>query len=312
MKRMTRCTITALIICSFPTLLSCASEANAPIYVYSHTTNSFVTEILHELISQFEQSYGLDVETIITPSMDDALLRAVAWENPIDVVLIPFALLERYDRNGWITELSSVLDITPEAVRSLKVAERWMWGSVDGEVRCGYVPGSMRENNPQEPSYACLWAHSKNKANAGRLIQYLVEHAPSQDHWQIVIRTYGRKLLIERDYGSIYDHLLHPDRKSIVSRDAFIDQMQARHPCGHHETSDLRLRNWTINWNRLIDPRTGTVHQPYTLTTFGVTVTCMEVLGSYDATVSSIVQIEDAIVPLFYPYEQVGALWGEG
>ena len=309
---MAKYTVMTLAICSFHTPLTYATGTELPIHIYAHTTNSFVTEILHTLVSEFEQSYSLDVETIITPSMDDALLRAIAWENPIDVVLIPFALLEQYDRNAWITGLSSVLEITPKTVGSLKVAERWMWGSIDGEVRCGYIPGSLRENNPQEPSYACIWAHSPNKENAGRLIQYLVEHATSQDHWQIAIRTYGRKLLIEQDYGSIYDHLLHPDRKSLVTRDAFINQMRSRHPCRDHETSDLRLRNWTINWNRLIDPRTGTLHRPYTLRTFSVTVTCIETFGSYDATVLSIVQIEDTIVPLFYPYEQVGALWGEG
>lgn len=279
------------------------------IYVIAMTSNDFVTRTLPRMLDQYGRQNGVDVELIITPSISEAIFRQFALEAPIDVILVPFIHYIELRDVGWLEDMGNVLeDLRPTAVQSTGQPLRWMWGSVDGMPRCGYVPGGGR----QEPSFICLWKYAQQPKQAADLVYYLVEHADTTESPEATALTFARKLLIEKDYGSIYDHLLHPDRQSLVTRQEFIQSMERMQPCRRGVIDNLRFSAQEDNWNNLTDPRSGTEYATGSLTTFYMALDCIFPDEERSLGISFVMDPNQPEVPRFFPYETVTTSWGEG
>lgn len=291
-----------------------ASASSNSMVVLTMTHNEFASSVLPDMARQFGLNHDLDVRLIVAPAVEEAILRQFALDEPIDVIVVSYEKYLALRDVGWLRDVAEVVpELRPGGLVQTEQPARWMWGSVDGITRCGYVPGAVRpSSNLSEPSFVCLWGQSPDPQRAVDFIYQVVERAPTVESELTTARSFVRKLLVERDYTSLYEHLLHPDRKAHQTLDAFVKEMEGLQPCRFGEMVDVQMGPWERNDAHLVDPVTGTQHLPGSLMNVSVPFTC--VMTHYDVagTVDFIMAPEWEPAPAFYPYEVFNDLWGEG
>lgn len=286
-------------------LTSAVSSANG-INVHVVTNNQFAANTIPKYADAYMSSGGTRVNIIQTTSPDDTVMRAMAAKEPIDVIILPYVTYRQYMQRGWLDELHRFLG--PENAPNLAIRLRWIWGSTYGQPRCGYIPGSESIDDVRESSYACIWNHSNQKELAADFIRYLVYNVPTVDAYPIMALNFARKLYYENDYETIYDYLLHEDRKSISKAD-YAKQEARRYPCTVGTIAEMHWQtNWRY-WNLLpvTDPLTGKRYSPMTITFHTIELTCDT--GQYTFQQLLNVIIDTTKAAGIIPYESIRS-WG--
>lgn len=167
------------------------------LFILAYASTPFIDDDLPGYLSEFADQRGTRLNVIRVTDWDSALLRSVADDVPIDVVMVPFDLREDLRRSGQVIELHAVLDEV--ASPSFEVAMRWLWSSIGEKPICGFLIGEFGD-----PTYACIWYQSQRVEEAADLIKYLVLNTSVSESRLIQPNHFARKYLVEKDYDVIY------------------------------------------------------------------------------------------------------------
>lgn len=263
------------------------------LYVLAYTGTPFLQDDLPGYIEKFMADTGTEVNVILTPDMESALIRAVVDNIPIDVIMVPFDMREEFRHAGRIIELHKVLADFPNP--NFQTAMRWLWSSINDQPICGFLIGEFGD-----PTFACIWYQTKRAEQAAELIKHLVVNTSVSEPRLMQVNHFARKDLVEQDYGSIYDYLLHPSRREVTDRDTFVNRSTL---CPNGIVRDVRVTHSEVNIAPRQDPRTGIRYEIYDLFQHRVEYNCVQ--GEQRRRgISSVITTRGYPYPsVFIPYE---------
>lgn len=237
--------------------------------VLAYTSTPFLEDELPAYINEYTAVTGTEINVILTPDINSALIRAAVDNTPVDVIMVPFDMREEFRRAGRITPLHEVL--TSFSNPNIETAMRWLWSSIDNQPICGFLLGETGG-----PTFACIWYQTQYADQAAKFIEHLVVNTSTSESRLGEVIHFARKLLVEEDYGAVYDYLLHPSRLDVVSRDEFVTRSQLTW-CSDGVIQDVQVRNLTaeLNTGPKIDPRTGKRYETSDLLQYSIEYYCV-------------------------------------
>lgn len=268
--------------------------------ILAYASTPFLEEELPAAIDAFTAETGIGVNVILTTDMNQAYLRATVEKTPIDGIMVPFDMREKYRQRGQIIELHTLLDEVPAT--TFQAQMRWLWSSVDGRPICGFLIG-----NTADPTFACVRHQTKRAREVAELIRYLVVHTSVRESRLVQPNHFARKLLLERDFAPLHDRLLHPSRR--MTPEGFSRIVDGACPAGTIE--NVRVVSWEWNVQPRVDPVTEVQYDSQQLMQYTIAYECIRD-GLRIQMNMPLIEVRNAPLPaVFIPFESYDG-WSYG